>query len=63
MKDVANVDWTHFGDKNKWDKINQPCLHPQHSPPGYMVIPEEGYTHTCPCCGKKQHIHTNRVFM
>ena len=55
-------EWTKES-KSHPDWIQNICVHPGHNPPGYMVTPLEGYTHICPACGKKQHIHTNRIIM
>lgn len=39
------------GLKKLWDE-EPPCPHPEHKPPGMIVLPPGGYSHTCPCCGK-----------
>jgi hypothetical protein len=28
------------------------CRHPDHEPPGHIVLPPGVYEHTCPGCGK-----------
>jgi len=36
---------------------HRPCTHPEHNPPGHMVIPQGCvYNHQCPACGKRQTI-------
>jgi len=41
---IANVDWSQFGKiKDNWHPNGtwvppKPCLHPQHNPPGMMVV-------------------------
>jgi len=37
--------------ENEW--FTEPCRDPSHEFPGMLVLPPEGYTHTCPTCGKK----------
>jgi hypothetical protein len=32
--------------------IAQPCTHPDHDPPKYMVFKPGVYEHTCPGCGR-----------
>ncbi len=27
------------------------CKHPEHNPPGHIVLPPGVYEHTCPACG------------
>ena len=39
------------------------CTHPQHNPPMHMVIPLEGFDHTCPGCGRSIHVETNRAIL
>lgn len=30
----------------------KPCRHPEHNPPGHLVIPpSKQYRHVCPACG------------
>jgi len=31
--------------------IPEPCRHPQHDPPGHIVLQPGTYKHTCPGCG------------
>jgi hypothetical protein len=33
--------------------LSRPCLHPEHNPPGMIVLPSGVYEHTCPGCGNK----------
>lgn len=38
----------------KDDDLPKPCLHPQHDPPGMIVIPPgHKMVHTCPACGQQ----------
>lgn len=58
----VNYDYSHLDQNlNEWEVPF--CSHPQHEAPKMMVIPVEGYTHICPGCGRKIHIHTNQVIM
>ena len=67
---AKNYDWSHL-DQDKYEykpkksvkPWGRPCTHPQHDLPGHMVIPVEGYDHTCPGCGRSVHIHINRPIM
>jgi len=37
--------------KEYWPE--KPCVHPEHNPPGFIVIPHgKMLRHTCPGCGK-----------
>lgn len=49
-KRVSNKEGgTRIVDDDKWPK---PCGHPQHEPPGHIVIPQgKKMIHTCPGCG------------
>lgn len=38
------------------DLPNKPCLHPEHNPPGHIVLPGGIYEHTCPGCGQTRQI-------
>lgn len=31
--------------------LPQACMHPEHSPPGHVVLSDGIYEHTCPGCG------------
>lgn len=31
-----------------------PCPHPEHNPPGMIVLEDGTYEHICPACGKRQ---------
>ena len=62
MSNPKNYDHTHL-DQNPKEWKPQRCIHPSHEPPNMMVIPIEGYTHICPCCGKKTRMQTNRPIM
>jgi len=33
--------------------VPKPCLHPEHDPPGYIVLPPGTYEYECPACGRK----------
>lgn len=47
---------------NEWD-VTKPCTHPEHQPPGYMVIPAgKQYRHVCPGCGHEIVIHPTSSF-
>jgi hypothetical protein len=36
----------------------EPCMHPQHNPPGHIVVPHgKIYDHVCPACGAIFTIH------
>ena len=40
------------------------CRHPEHAPPGHMVIPPgEIYRHVCPACGRESVLRPPQVFM
>lgn len=41
----------------KWD-YKEPCRHPEHNPPGMIVLPPGLHTYQCPGCGEA---HTFRV--
>jgi hypothetical protein len=30
----------------------KPCHHPEHNPPGHIVLPPGRYEYTCPGCGR-----------
>lgn len=34
---------------------DRPCHHPEHNPPGMIVLPSGTYEYTCPGCGFKTH--------
>lgn len=40
------------GGLRKIRDIKPPCRHPQHNPPGYIVLSPGVYEHVCPGCGK-----------
>lgn len=40
-----------IGDLPKYHK----CRHPEHNPPGMIVLPDGLYEHVCPGCGHAQH--------
>ena len=44
-----------------WPNI-KPCPHPQHEPPGMMVI-YETYIHICPGCGRRVILRPSVTFM
>ena len=37
------------------------CLHPEHNPPGGIVLDPGVYKYTCPACGKETVIHVPLV--
>jgi predicted RNA-binding Zn-ribbon protein involved in translation (DUF1610 family) len=38
----------------KDEAYEQPCNHPEHNPPGFIVIPQgHKLEHKCPACGKE----------
>ena len=62
MSNPKNYDHSRLDqNKDEWGKTF--CPHPGHNPPNMMIIPIEGYTHTCPGCGKEIHMHANRPIM
>ena len=44
---------------SKWKKLNL-CRHPEHNPPGHIVLEDGTYEYECPACGKITIIHVNR---
>ena len=45
-------------------KINEPikvCLHPNHNPPGHIVLSPGTYEYTCPGCGATQIVNVPLV--
>jgi hypothetical protein len=61
---------------NPWDKKKEsgfeddprksslPCRHPEHDPPGHMVIPRgKIYRHVCPSCGMELVLRPPEVMM
>lgn len=38
-------------DKNSWNTKSN-CRHPEHDPPGYIVLEDGAYKYTCPGCGE-----------
>ena len=34
-------------------ETERPCSHPEHNPPGMIVLDPGVYEHTCPACGKR----------
>jgi hypothetical protein len=47
-----------IADERTWHQ--QPCLHPEHNPPGYIVLQPGTYEHVCPGCGAKRIIVEQR---
>ena len=47
-----------IGDVDKFP--SNPCVNPEHNPPGHMVFPNGVYEHTCPGCGNKIIFTVNR---
>lgn len=41
LKKIADLPW------------RDGCLHPEHNPPGMIVLSPGVYEHTCPSCGHK----------
>ena len=39
----------------------QPCFHPEHNPPGMIVLPAGTYRHTCPSCGYSVEFTVSQV--
>lgn len=45
------------------DNKDRPCLHPGHSFPSNLYIPQgQSYTHTCPGCGETHTVHNNLYY-
>ncbi len=41
-----------------------PCRHPEHDPPGHIVIPQgKIYRHICPGCGSEAVLRPPQTFM
>lgn len=50
---IANED-------GKW--IMKECMHPNHKPPGLIVIPAgQTHTHICPACGQKTTMTGSKI--
>ena len=46
-----------------WRKLTNRCFHPEHNPPGMIVIPSgHELVHTCPACGHVTTITNHRGF-
>lgn len=47
--------------KHRRDRTDlDPCRHPNHEPPKYMVFPAGVYKHTCPGCGQVTFVQNER---
>ena len=42
------------GGKTPW---NKECHHPEHNPPGHIVLQPGAYEYECPGCGRISHIN------
>lgn len=45
------------------DPLPLPCNHPEHNPPGMMVLSPGTYEYTCPQCGNKQIFTVPQVYL
>lgn len=45
--------------EGKWN-CSEPCRHPEHEPPGMIVLPSGAHTWKCPGCGKTITFHVTR---
>ena len=41
------------GGLRKIAEAPKPCLHPEHNPPGHVVLEDGVYEYECPGCGAK----------
>ena len=39
-----------------FDDCDPLCRHPEHNPPGHIVLPPGQYEHECPKCHEKQMV-------
>jgi hypothetical protein len=46
----------------KWRAQQAPCTHPEHNPPGNIVLEPGTYEHTCPSCGAKRLFRVGAVW-
>jgi hypothetical protein len=42
------------------DEKDQRCRHPEHDPPGHIVLKPGTYTYECPACGQRQTFRVTR---
>ena len=40
-----------------------PCQHPEHNPPGLIVLEPGTYEHTCPGCGEVQVFQVKGAYL
>lgn len=41
--------------ESRWVKSVDHCQHPEHNPPGMIVLEPGTYEYTCPSCGARQY--------
>lgn len=46
--------------KDGWHAMKEVCRHPEHNPPGHIVLQPGVYEYTCPGCGRTQTIIKRR---
>ena len=47
----------------KADEKDKRCRHPEHDPPGHIVLKPGTYTYQCPACGQKQTFRVTKPVM
>ena len=44
-----------------WDDAKKRCRHPEHKPPGHIVLQPGTYEYVCPGCGHVTKVHVPLV--
>lgn len=47
-------------DVSRWTGYGTACVHPEHKPPGMIVLEPGTWEHTCPACGEKTVFRVER---
>lgn len=48
-------------ENEQWKQYREPCRHPEHDPPGMIVLPPGLHRWQCPACGAECTFRVNAV--